>query len=111
MKKKDAGGLPSDINLGFGKPAGPADPTDSFFEGDPTVWLSVDVEVDDPEEAKNKAGKRLGELFAGLNLSSIDDRFGFKVLTRSSWTRQVQKPSSATAVSAPTTSVATSPAC
>ncbi len=79
VKKKDAEGLPSDIELGFGKPAGPADPTDSFFKGDPTVWLSVDVEADDPEEAKNKADKRLGELYAGLNLFSIDDRFGFKV--------------------------------
>ena len=79
VKKKYAEGLPSDIKLGFGKPAGPADPTDSFFKGDPTIWLSVDVEADDPEEARNKADKRLGELYAGLNLFSIDDRFGFKV--------------------------------
>jgi hypothetical protein len=79
VKKKDAEGLPSDIKLGFGKPAEPADPTDSFFKGGPSVWLSVDVEADDPEEAKSKADKRLGELYASLNLFSIDDRFGLKV--------------------------------
>jgi hypothetical protein len=78
VKKKDAEGLPSDIKLGFGKPTEPTDPTDSFFKGAPAVRLSVDVDADDPEEAKGKAEKRLGELFAGLNLFSTDDRFGIK---------------------------------
>ena len=80
VRKKDAESFPTDIKLGFGKPEGPADPTDSFFKGGPNIWLSVDVEADDPEDAKNKAEKRLGELYAGLNLFSIDDRFGFNVL-------------------------------
>jgi hypothetical protein len=79
VRRKDADVLPSDIQLGFGKPEGAPDPTDSFFKGAPTVWLAVQVQADDPEEARNKAEKRIGELCAGLNLFSIDDRFGFKV--------------------------------
>jgi len=78
VKQKDEEALPSDIELGVGKPAGPAHPTDTFYGTGPNIWLSVDVVADDPEEARNNAEKRLGELYAGLNLFSIDDRYSIK---------------------------------
>jgi hypothetical protein len=79
VKKKDEEALPSDINLGFGKPAGPADSTDPFFGAGYNPWLSVNVDAADSEEARSRAEKRLGEVYAGLNLFSIDDRYGIKV--------------------------------
>jgi hypothetical protein len=78
VKKKDEEVLPSDIELGVGKPDGIAHPTDTFYGTGTNIWLSVDVEADDPEEARNKVEKRLGELYAGLNLFSIDDRYAIK---------------------------------
>ena len=78
---KDKAGLPADIQLVRGRPAVPTSKQAAeFFKRIPKDGFSLTVEVEaaDPEAARHRAEKRLGELFAGMNLFSIDDRFGIK---------------------------------
>ena len=83
VKRHLADSLPSDIQLHFGRPDDlPAEPADPFFKQATrqAISLRVKVEATDPEAAWRRADQRLGEVFAGLNLYSIDDRYQVKPL-------------------------------
>jgi hypothetical protein len=77
IKRDQAGRLPPDTILEFGRPAKVAGPAEKFYKrvAADTISLKVQVKAADPEAARHFADKRLGEVFAGLNLFSVDDRF------------------------------------
>lgn len=83
IRRHDAEGLPADITLALGPPAviepGAAE---EFYKhvskSAPSLW--VRVEAADPEAARHRAEKRLGELFAAKNLFNVDARFGVRAL-------------------------------
>jgi hypothetical protein len=77
IKRDQAGRLPPDTRLEFGRPAEVTGPAERFYKrvsGD-TISLKVRVMAADPEAARHFADQRLAEVFAGLNLFSVDDRF------------------------------------
>jgi hypothetical protein len=79
IKRRYTKGLPPDIKLALGKPDTVSPGAEAEFYKTAmkfSVSLSVEVVAADPSAARQAAEKRLGEVYAGLNLFNIDDRFG-----------------------------------
>jgi hypothetical protein len=79
IKRRYTTGLPPDIKLALGKPEQMSAGAEvEFYQAamEFSVSLSVEVLAADPRAARQAAEKRLGEVYAGLNLFNIDDRFG-----------------------------------
>lgn len=77
IKRDQAECLPTDTALQYGRPSEINGLAAKFYRrvGGDTISLKVQVTAADPEAARHLANQRLGEVFAGLNLFSVDDRF------------------------------------
>jgi len=84
VKRNLSESLPTDIELQLGKPEeiSAGSPEEQFYKSASKfqIFVRVKTKAADPEAAWRRADQRLGEVFAGLNLFSIDNRYRVKPL-------------------------------